>query len=325
MPTTRLRKRRVLAAKLEAAVGTAESLTADEAAFNVYDLTINPDADFHERPGQAGFSPLPGVVGARKGTATFWHEIYGSGVPESGGGESVPAWAKVFLPACGVIQSGADSPVFKVSSTSPTGGSTPLAVRTLTLGAYVDGVLKVLTGAMGTAVITCTHGQPAKIEYTFSGVWVAPTDAALLAPTYPTVLPARCAGGAITLGGWTPVLSEISIDLGNEVVMRPDATQAAGLISALITGRRVTGTMNPESSLVAEQDIYGDWLAGTEAALSIQVGAGSDGNTCTIAAPKAQTTRPSEIDRDGIQADQIEFQCNRSAAAGDDELTLTFA
>lgn len=324
-PVTRLRKRRVLAAKLEAAVGTAEALTAAEAVFNVFDAEMQAGAEFHERPGQAGFSPLPGVVGARVGTCNFALELHGSGTPETTGGESVPAWAKAFLPACGLIQSGATSPIFKPSSNSPAGGSTALAVRTITIGLYADGVLKLLSGAMGNAVIRCVNGQPIRIEFAFTGVWNPPTDVALLAPTYPTVLPPRFGGGAITLGSWAPVLGELSVDLGNEVQMRADATKAAGLISAIITGRKVTGTMNPESSLVAERDNYGLWLASTEGALSAAIGAGANGNSCTLAAPKLQITSPQETDRDGIQADELAFQCNRSAAAGDDEFTMTFA
>lgn len=320
----RLRKRRVLAAAIEAVVGTAESLDASDAAFNVFDAEMQQGTEFHDRPGQAGFSPLPGVVGARMGTCTFAVELGGSGTPEGTGGESVPAWANVLLPACALISSAATSPILKVSSTSPTDGADRTAVRTITLGLYEDGVLKKLSGAMGTFVIRCLNGQPVRIEFSFTGVWNAATDVAVLAPTYPTVVPPRWGGGAFTFGGVSPVAGELSIDVGNEVVMRADAAQAAGLLSALITGRRVTGTMNPESRLVAEHDRYGLWLAGTEGALSAVIGA-TAGNKCTLAAPKAQITNLNEIDRDGIQADELTFQCNRSAAAGDDEFTMTFA
>jgi hypothetical protein len=52
--TTLLRQRRVLAAQLEAVVGTAETLTADDALFNVFDPVIQPNINFIERPGAAG-------------------------------------------------------------------------------------------------------------------------------------------------------------------------------------------------------------------------------------------------------------------------------
>jgi hypothetical protein len=325
MPTalTRLRKRRVLAAAVEAVVGTPETLDAGDAVMNVFDADMQPGGEFHERPGQAGFGPLPGVVGARVGTLTFAVELHGSGTAESDGGESVPTWAKMLLPACGVIQTGATSPIFHVSSTSPSDGATALAVRTLTMGLYTDGVLKRIHGAMGTCVIRCVNGQPVRLEFTFTGAWDAPTDVALLAPTYPTVIPPRWGGGAFTLDSYALVAGELSVDLGNEVVMRPDAAQAAGLATAIITGRRILGTVNPESRLVAERDNYGIWLAGTEGALSVVVGA-TAGNKCTLGAPKAQVSNIQEIDRDGVQAEELTLQFNRSAAAGDDEFTMTF-
>lgn len=322
-----LRKRRVLAAKLEeTAVGTAETLSATEGVFNVFDAEIQAEAEFHERPGQAGFSPLPGVVGARGGTLTFWLELCGSGVAESTGGESVPPWALAFLPACGLIQAGATSPVFNPSSLSPTIGATALAVRTITIGLFEDGLFKHLAGAMGTAVIRFTAGQPVRVEFTFRGVWQAPTTEGIISPTYGAVLPPRFGGSTISIGAWTsPVLAELSIDLGNNVILRPDAATAAGYLSALITGRRMIGTVNPETTPLATADPYADWLSSAEAALSLTIGVGDDGNSCTIAAPQLQWTDPKETDREGIAADELAFQLNRSADLGDDELSLTFA
>ena len=78
--TPLLRKKSVLAAKVETAVGTAEALTAADATFNIFDAEIQPTIDFAERPGQAGFSPLPGVPGARGGTCTFTTDIIGRDV-----------------------------------------------------------------------------------------------------------------------------------------------------------------------------------------------------------------------------------------------------
>lgn len=325
MSTPLLRTRRVLAAQLESAVGTAETLTADDAAFNVFDADLQPGADFQERPGQAGHSPLKGVLGRRSGTCNFAVEAHGSGVAESAGGESVPAWAKVFLPACGMKQAAADSPVFNVSSTSPTGGATAVAVRTITLGLFEDGLFKVLSGCMGNVSVALVAGEKAMLNFEFSGVWAAPTDVALIAPDYPSVLPPRFAGGAVTYATKTPVLSEMTIDVGNNVVLRPDATQAAGIISALITGRRTTVSMNPETNLVATHDKYGAWLASTEGALSAALGAGADGNTLTFGAPAAQISEIKGGDRDGVAVDEVSLQCNRSADAGDDEFTITFS
>ena len=47
-----LTRRRVLAAKSEDDPGTAEALTAAEAAFNVFESIIQPQREFEERIGQ---------------------------------------------------------------------------------------------------------------------------------------------------------------------------------------------------------------------------------------------------------------------------------
>ncbi len=317
-----LTRKRVLAAKIETAVGTAEDLTASEAAFNVFDLSPNPNINFTQRKGQQSFSTLPAVPEGEQGQVTFAVEAHGSGVAEEGGGESVPDWAKAFLPACGMVLS---TDEFGVDSAAPTGGSDATAVRTLTLGFYEDGLKKALKGCMGNAVFSFNSGQVIRIEFTFTGVWVAPSDVGLLSPTYPTVTPARFVSSGLTIGAWSPKVQELTIDLGNDVQMREDSDQAEGYVSAIIADRNPTGTLNPEATLVATNDAYGDWLSSTEQALSISVTGGGDGNTLAFAAPKLQFQNVQEGDRNGIQTDDITFQLNRSAATGDDEFTLTFS
>ena len=56
-----LRRRRVFAAKVEATVGTAESLTGAEAAFNAEDFVIQPNIAMTRRQGQGGDGPGPGL------------------------------------------------------------------------------------------------------------------------------------------------------------------------------------------------------------------------------------------------------------------------
>ena len=312
-----LTRRRVLAAAQESTPGDAETLDATDAVFNVFDPDMSPDIAFEERPGQAGFSPLPGVPGARGGSVTFACEIHGSGDGE----DPAPAWAKVFLPACGFVESDG---VFSPESKPPDmdGANT----QTLTIGLYEDGRLRMLRGCMGTFVLVLSSGKIARIEFTFTGIWVDPSDVELLAPDYPTVAPLRFAAGTITLDLWTPRVAEIRIDCGNTVILREDATDESGYSTALITGRRITGSLDPEGVLVVTDDHWSDWLDRNERVLVIALGAGSaDGTTFRVDAPCVQITNIPNADRNGIVTDAIEVQFNRSADAGDNEITLTWA
>ncbi len=169
-------------------------------------------------------------------------------------------------------------------------------------------------------------GKAAMIEFTFTGVWVAPTDAGIISPNYPAQLPIRFANSTMTIGGsWSPCVQSVEIDAGNEVVGRECQTSSdgSGYINAIITDRNVVGTINPEAELVATEDVYGDWIAHNENALSIALTDGTD--TITIAAPKLQYTNIQDGDRNGIIIDEIEFQCSRNSDAGNDELTIDFS
>ncbi len=295
-----LTRKRVLAAKVEATPGDAETLAAGQAAFNIFDAVIQPNIDFEERIGQAAFSPLRGELGARGGQITFRTEM-------------VDGWPAVFLPACGWVASG--------SVYSPCSEGPGTNVKTITIGLYEDGVYKKLYGCMGTAVFVFPAGRVAYVEWTFTGIWAAPSDVGLLAPSYPTGRPPRFANSDITIGSWTPRVAEVRIDLGNTVILREDADDAlaAGYSTAIVTGRRVVGSLNPESNLVAGDDPHADWLGSVEAALAITL------STMSFAAPKLQFTNVQEGDRNGLQVDEVEFQLNRSADAGDDEFTITIA
>lgn len=307
-----LKKIRVLAAKIETTSGTAESLAAADAQFNCYDVEIQPDITMTQRPGQGSFSKLPAVSEGRVGSVTFKTDITGDGAA------GTPGWASTFLPACGFkVTTGTFAPV-----SEPPGSN----VKTLTMAVYENGLLKRLRGASGTFKLILETGKPAMIEFTFTGVWLAPSDASILAPTYPTEKPLRFANSTMTIGGsWSPCVQSVEIEAGNEVIAREcqSASDGSGYVNAIITDRQPTGTINPESELVASEDTHGDWLAHNENALSIALTDGTD--TVTIAAPKIQYTNIQEGDRNGIQTDDITFQCNKSAAAGDDELTIDFS
>jgi len=311
-------KRRVLAAKIEAVPGVAEALGAADGTFNVFDATISPTIDTVTRDGQgASFSKLPSSPGARSGVVTFKVELTGSGSI----GAPVPSWASTFLPACGMYD---DSDTFRFDSRPPEADGSN--TETLTIGLYEDGVFKSIRGAQGTFVTTFASGERVMIEFTFTGAWDEPEDVALLAPDYPSVLPPRFANSDLNIGGdFLAKLSELTIDIGNDVQLRPDSRDITGYCGAVIVDREVGGTMDPEATTVEDHDTYGDWIRRTIVALSLHVGSGSaDGNNIAFTSATFQIVGADESDRNGIQTDDTEFKLLRSADAGDDELIITF-
>lgn len=313
-----LRKKSVLAAKLEATLGTAETTAAADASFNVYDLEIEPEADEQERSSQGSASKLATTIGARQVKFTFKVEMHGSGTIDTN-----PDWADVFLPSLGMVDNGSN--VFGVLTKAPVAAASNN--RTITLAGYHDGRLMTAAGCMGTGKFVFENGKIPYLECEYFGKYVSTTDSALIAPTLPTVQPPRASNLTFTLGGSNPgKVDRIEIDLQNEVTLRQDLSVAAGdsgYCYATIVDRNVKATMALEAELVASFDTYGKWLAQTEEAFVLDIG-GATWNKLEFDAPKAQIMKPKPGDRDGMITDEIELGFNRNAAA-DNEFTLTFA
>lgn len=311
---TFIKRKRVLAAKIEATIGTPETLAAGDGAFNIFNAMIQCTTEMEAREGQGGFGMLASVSGGRVGVATFRTYL------EWDGTATEPSWADTFLPACGYVKTGQ---VFTPRTEAP--GSN---AKTLTIGMYQDNgagstVFKSIAGAMGNGIVTLPTGRTGYIDWTFTGVWQAPAAVAMIAPTYPTVVPLRYAGGLAEWNNVNLCVESATIDLGNTVIMRECPTTVAGYISAFITNRIPTISINPEATTIAAQDRWAAWLASTEHLLELDV-AGPTNAVLVFDAPKAQIINNQEADREGLVTDDITFQCNKNGATHDQELSITF-
>lgn len=306
---TLLLRKSVLAASIEGTIGTAESLDAADAAFNIYNAVLNPDLTFEEREGQGGMGMLAAIPQGRRATCTFRCNVQWDGTATE------PAWAETFLPACGWVKSGQ---IYTPRSEAP--GSN---VKTLTISHYIDGMVKTMTGAMGNFVLNLTSGQTAFFEFTFEGAWAPVTDTALITPTYPTDLNLRWASGVAQWDNVDLFCSTAQVNSGNTLYLREDPSKASGYINALVTTRRPTITIDPESKLVATQDRWGKLLTSTEHALELYCG-GATTELFKVDAPKAQIIALSHADREKLLIDQITFGCNKNGATHDQELSITF-
>lgn len=309
-----LRKLSQIAAKVETTLGAAIALSATDSVFIVYDAEIVPDAEFMERPATASSSRLAGVIGARAGTATFTVEAMGKGSSGS------PDWASVFLSACGFYDS---SNTWKLVTGVPAlAGNTS---NTITIAKYTDGRKLMLSGCQGNAVFRFVSGEPLKIDFTFRGKYSSMTDVALLVPTLPTIIAPRVANATITIATVAIRTGEITIDLGNNVILRPDIGTGAGVSGyayATIVDRDIRIRMNQEAALVATRDDYGKWLAGTLQAMVLDVG-GATWNEMDFRLPKVQWATIADADQDGMLVDAIEGQAIRDSV-NDDEMTIAF-
>jgi hypothetical protein len=304
---TLLSRLSVLAAKVEATPGTAESLTNAEAAYNIMNAEINANIDVSTRPIQGSFRKLPGVPGMRTATCTFSIELIGDG---SGG---VPTWATVFLAGCGIVNT--------TGTLTPRNEAPGTNVKTLTIGLYENGRRKLMRGAVGNVVFEYVPGQAVMMNFTFTGVWAGVTDTAILAPTYPTLAPIRAASGAATINSVVQTFASCSFDVGNVVAIRPSVANVEGATYGIITDRTPTITIDPEATVATGNDIFADWIAGTTRAFSLGIEDASD--EVTLAAPAVQRQTISNGDREGLRLDQQTLLCCRDGSNA--EFSLTFA
>lgn len=304
-----LQRQAVLAAKAEAVPGTAESLTAAEAAFNVFNVALAEEIPEVEREGQGtSLDMLASVPGARMGRLTFQSHLVGNG------SSGIPGYASTLLPACGMV---AASQVYGWSSGSS-------SATTLTMGFYEDGVKRGIAGAMGTWTITFATGGPAVIDWEFIGKLIDESDVAILAPTYPTIIPPRFASGTLTLDSIALPVAQVVLRAGNELAMREDPTDVTGYSTAYIVDRRPGGSVDPEATVVATKNWMTFLTASTQAAFALDIGTVSN-NTMNIDAPKCQVISKTRGVRNKFRTNELELKFGRSASAGDDSLTLGYA
>lgn len=305
--------RKQLRVKVEATEGS-DPTPADSDAIAVEDISITPEVEMHPRNRHGvSASGWTQVAGKRAWRITCRVPFKGSGTKDT-----APEWG-VLLKACGMKET---------VSAGVSVAYTPLTVeatnQSVTIQVLEAGLSKVATGCRGNCRWVLTAGGISYMEFDMLGAYVAPTDVSLGTPTYHTTVPP-----ALLSSSWSVhadadqyVGGTAEINLNNAYVLREDVNTASGYKSCRITNRGVTYSYTPEQELVASFDWWAKAVASTEAAITFNIG-GTTGNQFAFSMPKAQFEAPPIGDRDGITVLEVSGFANRSAAAGEDELSIT--
>lgn len=292
----------LLGGALEAASGTAETVTAALTGTFVYDAKMELDDTITTRPaGGNRIGQIKGVPTNFTGTLTFKTQ------PKHGDATLTLIQACAFS-----LQTGA----YKHNSAYDSNR------KTATFVLFENGRKKTMYGCAGTATFRIRQNAPVEIEWRFRGIWGGVADTAL--PSNPTYAqPYKGANVTFTVAGAAaPMYQELSVDLGNDIQYRPDLTKnPSGLLNAYVAGWDPRLTVDTEARLVADSNPWGDLYDGDEVALSCALSDGA--NTLTIAAPKGQYRGLRDGTRGGLRTDTREYALNVSS--GDDGLTFTAA
>ena len=188
-----------------------------------------------------------------------------------------------------------------------------------------DGKVDVIYGARGNWRVNAKIGEPAVMSFELLGVLqsaLTAADQALIASiAYDSKIPPVFMGSTFRLGhegdttisaDYTPRITSIGIDMGNELYLRESAAASDGYEDCVITGRNVSGSFDPELDLDASYPFFADFQGTNTTNVPIgrcnfTVGSAA-GNKFYVSMPGMQYDPPQTQSRNGVLAYQIPFK-----------------
>lgn len=307
-----LLNRQVILVKTEVTYDTDPSPTVAADEVEVENLAFSFEgARMHERQTvKESLSSRFASFGGTLGSLSFDWPMRGSGTA------GTPPDADPLLQACALNPT-------NVPATSDTYAPISTAIKSCAIYWYEDGLLHKLGGCRGTFSASMEGGTMGKLSFTMTGHHTTPTDVALVTPTYDATVPPTVINlSSFAVDSYAANVAALAFDMGLTLAMPTDITAADGYGEIEITGRKVTGSLDPLAKVVATYDWVSKWKANTSVALDTGVVGGTAGNRWQLQFPTAQYMEIGHGDRDGIITRQIAFGAHENT--GDDEMSLAF-
>ena len=305
-----LTRKRVILIESESTYGTNPSMAASTVVL-VRDLNITPQSSDVVsrdvvRPFLGAFQQLLANTNVE---VSFSVELAGSGTAGT-----APRYGDA-LKACGFSETIA-------SNTSVTYAPVSTSFSSVSIHYNTDGVRHIVTGCRGSFVINASVGEIPTIDFTFTGIYNAPTDTALPTVTYGNqATPLIFKNGNTTgfqLLSHSAALSSISMDIGNELVYRE---LVGGTKETLLVNRNISGTVSIEAMALGTKDYFTAALAETTGNLTFLHGT-TAGNKVQVSSTKADIGDVAYAEEDGIQMLEIPYTLVPTAA--NDEVSIVY-
>ena len=286
-----LSRKRLLLAKLETTVGTDPTPVVGSDAILVRNIEVTPlEVDTVNRELIRPFlGQADQLLAQQRVLINFEVELAGSG---SAG--TAPAYGPL-LQACRCTET-------VVSSTSvtyaPNSDATP---KSVTIYFNNDGVLHKATGCRGTFTLNAEVGAIPFISFEMTGVFNAPSDVSISAPTYANqAAPLVFKNGnssSFQVFSYSGAVQSLSFELANEVIHRE---LVGGTKSIDVVNRAPSGECVIEATTIATKDFFTAATGSSTGNLTFQHGS-TAGNIVTFTAGQIDLGGPSYSDQDGIQ------------------------
>lgn len=303
-------RKRTLLAKIEVTYGVDPTPTGGANAILISNMSVTPIAQ--------NYVPrdlVRNYLGASENLiAASWKAIeFETEMAGSGTAGDAPAWGPL-MQGCAMAEtiSAGVSVVYNPISSSE---------KSLTMYANIDGMLHKILGARGTFSLDFTAGARPVIKWSFIGLFVAITDAALPSLTLTAWKKPLVVNNTNTTGfalhSFAAVLQSLQVNMNNTNTYR----NLVGVEDVQFTDRAPGGPIVIEQPLVAAKDYFGNIQAVTTGALTITHGTVA-GNKFKFDAPAVQLTNPRNTDLNGnvmLAMDALFIP----GSSGNDELTIT--
>ena len=303
-----------VAARVETTKGTALAPTAVHGGIEVWDPQVTPVVGVAARPpAPAPFGTPAGIPNVRHYEATFRCPLKGRA------SAGIAPDIMTLLRGCGLSET-----IVASTSTTYQGVSVLSSQETITLDVYRDGKRWRLTGAVGNLVAEVRRDAVPYVDFSFLGKYVAPTDTAILvSPPYVATSPPQPVGATLTLLSQTLIATGWTFNLGNELKLRQDITDATGWGHGYIANRDSVISIDPEDELVATFDFLQRLTNGTLGEFVGQIGTVA-GNIIRLRAPAVQVTDAPYAEREGLLTRNVSLRCRENVVDSNDQFTLRY-
>ena len=306
-----LTRKRVILIEAESSYGTDPTPAATDVVL-VTDLSITPQSsDVVNRDVVRPFlGSSQQLLANTKVECTFSVEFCGSG---SAG--TAPRYGSA-LKACGLSETVS-------SGTSVTYEPISASFSSVTIHYNIDGVRHIVTGCRGNVALSTEVGAIPTLDFSFTGIYNAPTDTALPSVTYGNqATPLIFKNGntsSFALLSYAGALQSLNFDIGNSLVYRE---LVGGTKEVLLTDRAASGSVTIEAPTMAQKDYFSAALSDTTLG-NIQVTHGTAaGNICKFSSTKVDIGDVSYGEMDGVNMLEIPYTLVPSTA--NDELQFLF-
>ena len=240
-----LTRKRVILIETESSYGTDPTPAATDVVL-VTDLSITPQSS--DVVNRDVVRPYLGsseqILANTRVECTFSVELAGSGTAGT-----APRYGSA-LKATGLSETVS-------SGTSVTYAPVSSSFSSVTIHYNVDGVRHKVTGCRGSFTISAEVGSIPTIDFTFTGIYNAPTDTALPTVTYgnqatPLIFKNGNTSG-FQLLSYAGALQSLTMDLGVSTVYRE---LVGGTKEVIITDRASNGSVTIEAPTIAQKDYF---------------------------------------------------------------------